>query len=476
MSLSLKEKIDQRKVKAKLHHLNFIDYVWKSQTEPFVIGTHTRIICKTIDEAIDKYEKGQSSFYVITVPFRHGKSEIVSRKLPAHFLGLFPDSKVLLSGHTADLTEGFSKQSRDLIREQRFQELFPNVEVSRNDSGGAHWKLHGRLGECYSAGLQGSMAGQGGNLLILDDYCGKREDAESETMRNKTWEAFTDNFMTRRAPVSIVIILATRWHVDDVIGRIIKNMKEDPVFPRFEIINIPAFSDKYPTGTLFPERFAKTWYNQQRAILGEYGTASLMQNEPTLRSGNLLKVDRIQRHKSVSEYPKNLKWFRVWDLAHTAKERVKQDPDYTSGTLLAFNEMDGMVHLWIKDVQRMRKSAPERDRSIIMVTMLDGNYVKTGVEDTIDSKDAYKTLCKILKGKRTILSAKGEGDKVMRATPLEPIFEAGNVHVPAAAPWLPDWIAEVGSFPSGPHDDQVDNLSAGWLLFDKKDITALYEW
>jgi predicted phage terminase large subunit-like protein len=477
MGLTLQEKIDRRKIKAKLHHLDFIDYVWKNQFDPYVIGRHTRIICNAIDKAIMDFQKGISSFCVITIPFRHGKSEIVSRKLPAHFLGLFPDCKVILSGHTEGLTEDFSKTSRDLINEPIFKELFPNVIIAPNDSSGSHWKINGRGGECYSSGLMGSMTGQGGHLLILDDYCRNREDAESETIRNKAWDAFTNNFMTRRAPISIVIILATRWHIDDIIGRIIKNMKDDPLFPRFKFINIPAFNKDYPTGTLFPERFSKNWYNQQRATLGDYGTASLLQNDPVQRGGNMLCTDCIQRHEALSEYPKNLRWFRVWDLAHTAKERTKQDPDYTSGTLLAFNEIDGMTHLWIKDVQRMRKAAPERDRTILTVTNFDGAYVQVGIEDSIDSKDAFSALSRILSGKRMVLSAKGVRDKVIRATPLEPIFKAGNVHVPASAPWLQDWLLEISAFPSGAHDDQVDNLSAGYALFKKTgDSRALYEW
>ncbi|GMO33849.1 MAG: phage terminase large subunit [Termitinemataceae bacterium] len=396
--------------------------------------------------------------------------------MPAHFLGLFPDCKVLLAGHTDELTTGFSKQSRDLIKEIPYQELFPGVNIKKDDGGGAHWKVEGRQGECYSSGLLGSMTGQGGDLLILDDYLRNRADAESATIREKTWDAFTNNFMTRRAPISITIVLATRWHTDDIIGRIIEHMKTDPAFPKFKIINIPAFSETYPTGTLFPERFSKEWYEQQRATLGPYGTSSLMQNDPVPRGGNMLSTECLQKHKSISEYPKNLLWYRVWDLAHTAKERMKQDPDYTSGTLLAFQEADGMLHLWIKDVQRMRKAAPERDLAINNIAKLDGAYVRIGVEDTVDSKDAYSAMCKILKGKRTILSAKGEGDKVVRATPLEPIFKAGNVHVPADAPWLHDWIAELSAFPSGTHDDQVDNLSAGYVLYDKSDARALYEW
>ena len=462
--------LTKKKINAKDHHLNFIAYTWKNASEAFVIGRHTREICTCIDQAIEKYRQGISTFWVISVPPRHGKSEIISRKLPAHFLGLFPDSKVILSGHTSDLVEGFSEESRDLIKTQQYQELFPSVTVSTTNSGASHWSIEGREGECFSCGISGSMAGQGGDLIIMDDFCRGRAEAESPTIREKTWNAFSNDFMTRRAPVSIVFVLATRWHVDDVIGRIENRMQEDPNFPRFEMKIIPAFSDDYPSGTLFPERFAKVWYEEQRAVLGEYGTASLLQQSPIIRGGNLLCTDYIQKHFSLEEYPE-MQYYRIWDLAHTAKERAKVDPDYTSGTKLGFRSKPGSpreLELWIKDVKRVRMNAPERDNMIVTVTDQDGPYVKVGVENSMDAKDAYQTLKSILAGHRVVLSVTGQGDKVVRATPLEPIFTAGNVHVLANAPWLHAWLEEIAAFPKGAHDDQVDNLSAGYILCIKK--------
>lgn len=404
-------------------------------------------------------------------------SEILSRKLPAHFLGLFPDSKVILCGHTQALTEGFSKTSRNLISTPEFKQLFPNLRVDPNSSSGAHWNIKDHEGECFASGLLGSLSGQGYNLGLLDDFCRNRADAESDTMREKMWDAFTNDFMTRRAPVSITIVLATPWHVDDIIGRIKKKTKEDPEFPHFNFLKFPAMSDKYPEGVLFPERFSKSWYTQQKAVLGDYGFQSLMQLEPVKRSGNMLNTECIQRHLTSQDWPKELRWMRIWDLAHTAKERAKSDPDWTSGTLLAFNEIDGLPHLWIKNVTRMRKNAPERDEQIRHTTNQDGPYVRIGIGNSSDAKDTIATMRKILKGKYTILSVPEKKDKVVRATPLEAIFKAGNVHVVQGEPWLDDWIAEVSAFPYGPHDDQVDNLSAGFAIWSSSGVSnSLYSW
>jgi predicted phage terminase large subunit-like protein len=467
----IESKMFLRKLKAVEHHLSFMAYTWRNSTEEFVDGYHTRRICACIDSAIEDFRHGISSFWVITIPVRHGKSEIISRKLPAHFLGLFPDCKVIICGHTAELTEDYSKISRDLMCTERFQDLFSGVNVDQNSSSGAHWKIKGREGECFACGILGSLSGHGYHLGILDDYCRNRADAESETTREKTWNAFTNDFMTRKAPVNITIVLATRWHVDDIIGRMSEKIKNDPAFPKFKIINMPAFSDGYPSGYLFPERYSAQWYEEMKATLGTYGTASLLQQSPTLRGGTLLKTDKIQVHFDLTVFPQ-IPFTRVWDYAHTEKQRMKSDPDYTSGTLLALNTVNGKKHLWIKDVQRFRNAAPERDARIIQIVETDGPYVRFAAENTIDSKDAVAYLRKLLAGRKDVIDATGKGDKVLRATPLESIFSDGNVHILYGA-WNQDWITEIGEFPRGKHDDQVDNLSAGYKVYTEDNASSV---
>jgi predicted phage terminase large subunit-like protein len=103
--------------------------------------------------------------------------------------------------------------------------------------------------------------------------------------------------------------------------------------------------------------------------------------------------------------------------------------------------------------------------------------VKIGVGGSVDSKDAISIMRKILKGKRTVYAVPENKDKVVRATPLEPIFKAGNVHIPLGVPWIDDWISEIGAFPFGAHDDQVDNLSSGYSLYMQQgDSDELYKW
>ena len=442
---------------ARRYHLEFIDYCWL-KLDKFLHGKHTIEICERLDKAFEDYDNGISTFLIIKVPFRHGKTDIISRFLPPHYLGKYPDNEVLISTYGADFANEISRASRNIIKSDKYRELYPNVQISTESASVQNWGVKDRLGSTHWVGVGGSITGKGYQLGIIDDFLKNREDAESQTIREKQWQWFTDVFLTRRAPVSITIILATPWHADDIMGRIDSEMKTNDKFPKFETIRYPAFDNKYPKGVLFPERFGIEWYDQQRATLGTYGTASLLQCSPILKGGNVLKTDGI---KIVTQdqmpFYTNLKWYRGWDLASTEKQLLKNDPDYTVGLLMAIHYVDKVPHLYIKDVRRMQEEAPKRNRIICQCAKMDGGSVKIGIESVAGYKDTYTTMKEILKGVSSVIEINVSKDKLVRAGVLEPIFEAGNVHL-FKGEWNYSFIEECSEFPSGKHDDQVDAL------------------
>lgn len=468
---------------AQKSHLAFIKYCWQNPSEKFIVGIHTREICRLVDEAIKNLKQGKSTFLLVKVHFRAGKSDIVSRYLPPHFLGEFPDKDVMVVGYAQSLADNFSKFSRSLLCSEEYKELYPDIELS---GGIQSWGAKGHIGVVTESGITSGITGKGYTLGICDDYISSRSEAESETIRNSLWEHFTNDFLTRRAPTSITIVLATPWHVDDIIGRIERKIDPnsedyDENFPKFKVISFPAMDgdveigikDKEKYGDkkyhlekihykyLFPERFDESWYKSQFASLGSYAASGLLQCNPQIRGGNLFSTDKIQYHNSIDEFPKT-KYYRVWDLAHTAKQTQKSDPDYTSGTLLTYTKIDGVWHLWIKDVARMRGKSPERDNFIRVVSDKDNSGVSIIVENSIDSKDAISNMQTILNGRRIVKPININIDKVARASYIEPIFESGHVHI-LRGEWNLDWLKEVKEFPNGKHDDQVDNITAGYF-------------
>ena len=210
-----------RNALAKLSHFEFMQRCWQ-RPDPFIEAKQKPFqieICKMIDGAIAKYKNGISSFLCVNLCFGHGKSDISSRYLPPHFLGEFPDAEVLVVSHTDDKANEFGAFGRVLMLSNEYKELYPNVSLSRSNHGVQEWGIDGHFGKSQYIGIQSGTAGKRGNLIVVDDFFGKREQAESETIREKAWTSFSEDIITRRAPVTIVLMVVTPWHVDDPIAR-----------------------------------------------------------------------------------------------------------------------------------------------------------------------------------------------------------------------------------------------------------------
>ena len=407
-------------------------YAWLKKSD-FIVGFHTKKICERIDRAFEDFRNGKSSYILINVHHRSGKSDIVSRYLGAHFLGEFPDQEVMQVSYQANLAIGFSAFGRNVFKSEAFRELYPDVYLSEETNKKNEWLIVSSNGtptggQLYASGIASGLTGQSCACGILDDYIRGRSAAESEVQRNNVWESFTNDFMTRLAPIHIVIILATIWHWDDVSGRIEKAMQNDPDFPKFDIMRFPAKAEnyqgegEYPGKYLFLERFPESWYLTQYATLGIYSSAALLDCNPQLRSGGKLSLVGIV-YEDFGPFPTQIKTARIWDLAHTAKQRSKDDPDYTSGTKLAFEKRSGdpVLHLWVFHVYRTREGAKKRDAEIEANVQSDGKFVTQAIEKTIESGDAFEYLSSAVKDvpwKQIPI----HGDKGARATPLEVIF------------------------------------------------------
>lgn len=445
-------------------HERFMRHTWRL-SDPFIAGTHTKAICERIDRAIVDFRNGKSTYCVVLVPFRHGKSDMLSRYLPPRFLGEFPDSELICASYSAEKAEEFSRFARNIMRTEEYRSIYPNVTLSDESQSVSEWgvSVNGkwRNGKAQFMGLQGSATGKGAACMLIDDYCKGPEEANSESWRNKTWEVFNQAFFTRRAPVSIVFICVTPWHTDDLVGRIQREQDTNPMFPKFEFMRFPAFDPSYPTGTLFPERFNQSWYEESRAALGEYGTAALMQCNPTIRGGRLLKTDRIV-YVEPSQWEtitRGLRFVRAWDLASS-----QDSGDSTSGTKMAgrmTRAQSGAVtyNLFIDDVTHGRWEALQRN-NIIQDTALNDGSISVGIEAFGAYKDAYTQIRDALKGVRNVLAIRLPGDKEAKAGAVIPLFEAGKVYV-KKAPWNAEVVKQWSEFPGGKHDDHVDSLTVG---------------
>jgi len=487
LSLSKAEELElielleaEQRAQARKHHLDFMEYCWQKKSEPFTKGFHTEKICERIDQAFEDFRNNKSSYLMINVHHRSGKTDLLGRYLPPHFLGEFPEYEVMSTSYQADFTQKSTGYARTIFRSEEYRRLYPNLALSKESNAKSYWeivdaKLNKPLyGKLYGSGLKSGITGSGGHLVLCDDPLSGRQAAESLTTRNTIWDAVKDDLLTRVAPTHIVIFLFTRWHWDDPGGRIIEAMKKDKDFPRFEVMEFPAKAEdyrgpgKYPKKYLFLDRYPESWYITQYATLGRYSSGALLDCNPQPRDGGILSTDGIV-YEPTDLWPDFVsnRWMRVWDLAHTAKQISSDDPDYTAGSLIHFEKQgtDPIPHLYIKDVKRIRENPAKRDKFIKMVATADGPYIKQGVENSVESKDAYDYLAHAMP-ELSWVPINIRGDKATKAGPLAPIFEApGHVHLPEGAAWIDDWLNELLRFDGlgQDHDDQMDNLSAGYF-------------
>jgi predicted phage terminase large subunit-like protein len=464
---------------ARQSGLHFMEYCWQQPNNPLVAGRHTLEINKILDRAMEDFKKGISSYISIAVPYRHGKSDSSSRFLPARFVGEFPDEPVIVGTYASSLSEKFSRATKRIMDSDAYKELYDTRLSKKTDSAKVR-AIENHNGEMIYVGADGGATGNGASLLVIDDFFKNRKEAESETLRNSRWESFSNDFFSRLGPVHIVIVLNTRWHVDDITGRINnRNDKThedfDPLFPNFKQIVFPAMAED---GTyLFPERYDDNWYQVQFAMLGgvnSYAANCLLQGDPTTKGGNMIKTEQIRYN---AEMPNDLSYVRAWDLASTEKERNSDDPDYTFGICVAVSQKSvrdlmgktivddsgepvKIYKIYIEDGRYCREEAPKRDALIRATALEDGAEVWQGTESVAGYKDKYTTLKKTLDGIRVVRKITLQGDKVIRASVLEPIFLVGNVYINGntSDPWVALLIKHISEFPNGAHDCGVDAL------------------
>ena len=275
-----------------------------------------RLISDTVQKMID----GDLRRLIISLPPRHGKSELISRRLPAYLLGIDPELSIIASSYSADLSSRNNRDVQRIIESERYKVLFPesflNDSNSRTVAGS--WlrnsdlfEIVGHKGVYRSAGVGGGITGMGGKWLIIDDPVKNREEADSATYRQVNWDWYTSTFSTRQEADARILIIMTRWHSDDLVGRLLELAESDPRADQWKVINLPAISikdnnqeyDQRRQGEpLWPEKFSLDALDKMKASIGEYQWSALYQQTP--RSGGGTEWPDSYFNKEM--------WFDYW--------------------------------------------------------------------------------------------------------------------------------------------------------------------
>lgn len=464
MQLSRLERV-RKKSKRKIakRQIEALDFtVYKRHIYKRYIHTpHLEWLDRELEHVVHFVETGGKSgtwMLIVEMPPRHGKTLTVSRLFPTWFLGRNDESRVMLVSYGATLAYKNSRAARAIMQSPKYINLF-GLELAHGSRAVDAWDLDEYEGGADALGVLGGATGKGAHILIGDDLIKNREEAESETMRDKTWDALNDDLLTRLEPGGAVVLFATRWHMDDPIGRMI-TATEDPKKCNGPVVRLtfPALAKeddvlgRLPGEALWSERFPASVLRATQARIGRYSWSALYDQEPMPAEGGLFKRANFKPVPYVMDGELEYA-VRFWDLAMSAKTSA----DYTVGVKMGIG-LDGRTK--ILDVQRRQLEWDDVPNFMAEVALQDGPNVPIGFEEKGYMSRAGQRLATDQRlHLYAIYGYPKDTDKFTNALPFASRVGLGMVDMVEAS-WNADYLDELCSFPLAAHDDQVD-ASAG---------------
>jgi predicted phage terminase large subunit-like protein len=430
----------RRKLRGSLR--NWAEYALPPGHVP---AAHHRML---IDALVD-VRLGITDRLMVLMPPGSAKSTYGSVVFPAWWMALQPRASVIACAHTASLAEEFGGRVRGLLAEHGPILGAPlDGRRARGDfrtaGGGAY----------FAAGVQGAITGRRADLILIDDPVKSFEHADSPPRRDHLWNWYRSDLTTRLKPGGRVVLIMTRWHEDDLGGRLLEHE------PDWRCIRLPALAEendplgREPGAPLWPEWESAAQLDRKRTSIGERGWAALFQQTPRPQGNLLFAMQQI----AITDTPAPIVAARGWDLAATSQVG-KADPDWTVGLKIGCEASGRLV---VMDVVRLRGGPHEVESAILQTAQRDG--LGTPISLPQDPGQAGKMQAQYLVGRLAGYRASSSpetGSKLTRASPIASQIAAGNVAL-ARAPWNAVLLDELANFPGGRKDDQVDALSRAY--------------
>lgn len=399
---------------------------------------------------------------IVELPPRHGKSELISVHTPIWFEEKFPWAHTILATYAADFSAGFGRRVRDAFLTN--EDDFLNTKI-RDDAQGVSHFITTEGGSMTSVGIGGPITGRGAHLLVIDDYIKNWAEASSPTVLDSIFNWFITTAYTRLEPGGSVVILATRWVIDDLIGRL-KAQDKDHMWT---VIRMPAIAEagdllnRNPGEALWPQRYPLHVLQKIKVILGDYMWSALYQQAPkkvgdTKANVEMLRIwDMIPTHKSL------WRWVRSWDLAATDNKKA----DWTVGSLMCTDGRPGSstAVTCVADMVRDQLTPDKVEDLLLKTAQADGTDVPIVIEQEPGSSGkiaAQHLATNVLRGFKVKISPSGGLNKWIRNQPYVAAVSHGRVAM-IRADWNEVHKKELKDFPSTTtNDDTVDSVGQGF--------------
>lgn len=417
----------------------------------------------TSDAIVGMIEDDDCDLLIIDQPIRHGKSELCSRWTPSWMLAKYPDRRVLLSSYEADFAATWGRKVRDLIDEHgaRF-----GVTLAPGSKAAARWDLANGKGGMGTAGSGGPIIGKGGHLLIVDDPTKNFDEANSLVYREKLWDWWQNVWLGRREPGAKCIVIMSRWHQDDLIGRLLKHDSG----MRIKRLRMPVIAEdddilgRKPGEALCPERYDADALALTKKDVGPTAWASQYMQRPTTRGGGMFRPSEQLQYFTKEQFGEDTVYQFGDDIidAVECSRFSTMDPAFTNRRTSDYTAMATCMvvpgdptRLAILNVERRRTTTAEHV-PLIMDTWKEWGPSWVGIERQT------ATLSLFAEAQREGVLVRWltpDKSKPARAETLAGMMRAGRVWVPRDAPWLAEFIDELAAFPAGTHDDQLDAVA-----------------
>lgn len=433
--------------KRKIDKDGFVAYC---NANGFELARHHHLMAEKLERVIK--EPGYN--LMIFMPPGHAKSTYSSVLFPSYFLGRFTNKSIIMVSHTAELAAHFGRRCRKNILEPSFQYIFDAALTNDSKSADRFNLTNGS--EYYACGVGGAITGRRADIGVIDDPVKSREDADSETIRNKTYSWYVNDFRTRLKPGANQILIMTRWHEDDLAGRILSS----PDKGNWDVISLPAIAElddplgRKPGEALWPEYISLDILNTYKKLTEKNPRPwnALYQQKPSAEEGDYFRASDIQI-VPYREIPKDLKIYGGSDYAVTADRG-----DYTVHIVIGYDDI--MDNVYVLDVWREQTETNVwiakfielcLDYEPLMWAEESGQIIKS--LNPFIEREMLRKRCGVYRKQYT-----SSTEKTARARSLQGLMAEQRIYI-ADRDWTDEFVSELLKFPTGKYDDQVDALS-----------------